>query len=324
MADAIVSFFPEAKLTIGPPTEDGFYYDIDLPRPLTPDDLERIEARMRETIKADHPFECREISRDDAQRMFADNPYKLQIIDEIPSGEAITTYSHGAFTDLCEGPHVERTGDIEAVKLLNVAGAYWRGSEANPMLQRLYGTAFAVFYAIFGIPLGRLADVWDRRKLIAAGLAFWSVMTVLSGGARTFSQLAVARFGVGIGEASATPAAYSLLCDYFSVARRATALAIYSSGIYIGVGLSLFVGGQVVGYWDTAFAGAAPWGLRGWQVAFFVVGLPGVLLALVVRRIREPIRGVTEGVTRAVSLTRHPFRVFGRELLAMLLPPLHL
>ena len=142
MADAIVSFFPEAKLTIGPPTEDGFYYDIDLPRPLTPDDLERIEARMRETIKADHPFECREISRDDAQRMFADNPYKLQIIDEIPSGEAITTYSHGAFTDLCEGPHVERTGDIEAVKLLNVAGAYWRGSEANPMLQRLYGTAF--------------------------------------------------------------------------------------------------------------------------------------------------------------------------------------
>ena len=142
MADAIVSFFPEAKLTIGPPTEDGFYYDIDLPRPLTPDDLERIEARMRETIKADHPFECREISRDDAQRMFADNPYKLQTIDEIPSGEAITTYSHGAFTDLCEGPHVERTGDIEAVKLLNVAGAYWRGSEANPMLQRLYGTAF--------------------------------------------------------------------------------------------------------------------------------------------------------------------------------------
>ena len=142
MADAIVSFFPEAKLTIGPPTEDGFYYDIDLPRPLTPDDLERIEARMRETIKADHPFECREISRDDAQRMFADNPYKLQIIDEIPSGEAITTYSHGAFTDLCEGPHVERTGNIEAVKLLNVAGAYWRGSEANPMLQRLYGTAF--------------------------------------------------------------------------------------------------------------------------------------------------------------------------------------
>src|SRR5215831_11552168 len=101
----------------------------------------------------------------------------------------------------------------------------------------LYGTAFAVFYALFGIPLGRLADVWDRRRLIALGLAGWSVMTALSGLAGSFGQLALARIGVGIGEASATPAAFSLLSDYFPASRRATVLAIYSSGIYVGAGL---------------------------------------------------------------------------------------
>jgi MFS family permease len=103
----------------------------------------------------------------------------------------------------------------------------------------LYGTAFAVFFAVFGIPLGRLADVWDRRKLIALGLAVWSLMTALSGFARSFPELALARIGVGIGEASAAPAAYSLLSDYFPTARRATALAVYSSGIYLGAGLGL-------------------------------------------------------------------------------------
>ena len=138
----------------------------------------------------------------------------------------------------------------------------------------LYGTAFAVFYAVFGIPLGRLADTWDRRKLIALGLAAWSVMTALSGFARTFPELAAARVGVGVGEASASPAAYSLLSDWFPAARRATALAIYSSGIYLGAGLGLGVGGVVVAGWDAAYAdAAAPFALRGWQVAFLVVGL---------------------------------------------------
>src|SRR5690606_25908444 len=138
----------------------------------------------------------------------------------------------------------------------------------------LYGTAFAVFYAVFGIPLGRLADAWVRRTLIAASLAVWSTMTALSGLARNFAELAGARIGVGIGEAGASPAAFSMLADLYPPARRATVLALYSSGIYLGAGLSLMIGGQIVGRWDAAWeGGAAPLGLRGWQVAFFAVGL---------------------------------------------------
>ena len=156
----------------------------------------------------------------------------------------------------------------------------------------LYGTAFAVFYALFGIPLGRLADVWVRTRLIALGLAVWSLMTGASAFARGFVELSAARIGVGIGEASANPAAYSLLSDLFPPARRATVLAIYSSGIYIGAGLGLGVGGLIVQRWDAAFAGVPPpFGLHGWQVAFLAVGLPGLLLALWVASLREPPRG---------------------------------
>ncbi len=123
----------------------------------------------------------------------------------------------------------------------------------------LYGTAFAVFYAIFGIPLGRLADIWVRRKLIAVGLAFWSAMTALSGTARSFLTLGTYRIGVGVGEASASPAAYSMLCDYFPPRLRATAMSIYSSGIYIGAGIGVFLGGWVVDGWNALFpAGDAP------------------------------------------------------------------
>jgi len=183
----------------------------------------------------------------------------------------------------------------------------------------LYGTAFAVFYAVFGIPLGRLADVWDRRRLIALGLAFWSVMTALSGLARSFGQLAAARIGVGIGEASASPSAFSLLSDTFPPARRATVLAIYSSGIYLGAGLGLFIGGLVVDRWDVAYAGvAAPFGLRGWQVAFLVVGLPGLLLALWVATLREPVRGAMDGIHAPPE--PHPWREFARELRAVVPP----
>jgi MFS family permease len=185
----------------------------------------------------------------------------------------------------------------------------------------LYGTAFAVFYAIFGIPLARLADVWDRRKIIAIGLAVWSLMTVLSGLAQNFTQLAIARFGVGIGEASAAPAAFSLLSDSFPAARRATALAVYSSGIYIGAGLGLGLGGWVVERWDHAFEAAAPFGLRGWQVAFFVAGLPGLLLAVWVATLREPRRGSADGIFSPVE--PHPFREFLFELRSVL-PPLTL
>ncbi|MEN8183715.1 MAG: MFS transporter, partial [Myxococcota bacterium] len=183
----------------------------------------------------------------------------------------------------------------------------------------LYGTAFAVFYALFGIPLGRLADVWNRRTLISLGLGVWSLMTAASGLARNFGQLAVARVGVGVGEASASPAAYSMLSDYFPPARRATVLAIYSSGIYLGAGLSLMIGGQVVERWNAAYPHGGPFDLAGWQVAYLVVGLPGLLLAAWVRTLREPRRGQAEGIETPAE--PHPFREFLRELRAVL-PPL--
>ena len=185
----------------------------------------------------------------------------------------------------------------------------------------LYGTAFAVFYAVFGIPLARLADVWDRRKLIAIGLAVWSVMTALSGFAGSFAELAVARFGVGIGEASTSPAAFSLLSDTFGREQRATALAIYSSGIYIGAGLGIAVGGVIVEGWEAAFGAAPPFGFRGWQVAFFAVGLPGLLLAAWVATLREPRRGTADGIFTPSE--PHPFREFFLELRSVL-PPLTL
>lgn len=191
----------------------------------------------------------------------------------------------------------------------------------DAQLGYLYGTAFAVFYALFGIPLGRLADVWDRRRLIGVGLAFWSAMTSVSGLARSFTQLALARIGVGVGEASASPAAYSLLSDVFPRHARATVLAVYSSGIYIGSGLGLFIGGLIVDRWNAAWpvSAAAPLGLRGWQAAFFAVGLPGLVLALWAATLREPPRGLSEGM--AAPREPHPFRAFFAELRAVL-PPL--
>jgi MFS family permease len=185
----------------------------------------------------------------------------------------------------------------------------------------LYGTAFAVFYALFGLPLGRLADVWVRTRLIAIGLAFWSLMTAASALARDFAQLTVARIGVGVGEASASPAAFSLLSDYFPPAKRASVLAIYSSGIYIGAGLGLGLGGLIVDRWDAAYAGSvAPFGLAGWQVAFFAVGLPGVMLAFWVQTLREPIRGQSEGVVEAPPPHPHPFHELFLELRAVVPP----
>lgn len=156
----------------------------------------------------------------------------------------------------------------------------------------LYGTAFGVFYALFGIPLGKLADRATRTRLLATGLALWSTMTALSGLSRTFWQLGAARIGVGVGEATAGPCSYSLLADYFPAHRRATAVAIFSSGIYLGGGFSLYIGTAIAGGWNHAFPiGARPFALAGWQAAFLAVGLPGLLLALWVRSLREPIRG---------------------------------
>ena len=188
----------------------------------------------------------------------------------------------------------------------------------------LYGTAFAVFYALFGIPLGRLADSWYRGRLIAIGLGLWSSMTALSGFATSFGMLATARIGVGIGEASASPAAYSMISDYFPKEKRATAISIYSAGLYIGGGLSLPIGGMVSSRWNAAYpiAADAPLGLVGWQAAFLAVGIPGLLLALWVVSLREPQRGASDGLPQPV-VRPNAWRDFGREL-AAILPPLTL
>ena len=184
----------------------------------------------------------------------------------------------------------------------------------------LYGTAFAVFYAVFGIPLGKLADVWTRKSLISIGLGFWSLMTALSGTARSFGTLAACRFGVGVGEASASPAAYSILSDYFSPRVRATVLAIYSSGVYIGAGIGLFLGGFIVAAWKDAFPdpALAPFGLQGWQAAFLAVGFPGLLVACWVWTLREPVRGISEGLVAEPE--PHPFRETLRSLTSVLPP----
>lgn len=145
MADAIKQLWPEAKLAFGPHTEDGFYYDIDMPHRISPDDFPAIEAKMQEVIDGKHPFVREAIERDAALQLFeqANESFKVETIGAIPKDATLTLYRSGNFVDLCRGPHVEDTGKIRAFKLLRVAGAYWRGNERGPMLQRLYGTAFA-------------------------------------------------------------------------------------------------------------------------------------------------------------------------------------
>ncbi|MCA9159944.1 MAG: threonine--tRNA ligase, partial [Planctomycetales bacterium] len=163
MAEAVLEIYPEAKVAIGPPIENGFYYDFDLGkdengklRTFTPEDLQAIEKRMRQIIGGKFPFEYREVSVEEVRQLFADQPYKLDLIDGLEKGEVdeygneveekpvISTYKHDTFEDLCRGPHVEHTGQIppDGFKLMSVAGAYWRGDEHNPMLQRIYGTAW--------------------------------------------------------------------------------------------------------------------------------------------------------------------------------------
>lgn len=185
----------------------------------------------------------------------------------------------------------------------------------------LGGAAFAVFYALFGIPLGRLADNWSRVRLLSIGLTLWSAMTALSGFAYDKVSLTFARMGVGVGEATASPTAYSLISDYFPKQQKATALAIYSSGIYLGGGVSLFIGASIVEAWNSAWPAGGPMGLVGWQAAFLAVGIPGLLLALWVATLREPVRGAMDGIATTSSPT--PFREFGKDL-SMIVPPLTL
>ena len=166
MADAVLQLFPDAKYAIGPPTEDGFYYDFDVSRPFTPEDLERIEALMRERIAEDVPFIRTEISRDAAKAAFSDQPYKQEIIDGIPQEESIYTLRHGPFTDLCDGIHVERSNQVAAFKLLSLAAAHWRGDERQRMLQRIYGTAFESQEALDGyLEMLAEAERRDHRRL---------------------------------------------------------------------------------------------------------------------------------------------------------------
>jgi threonyl-tRNA synthetase len=186
LAYAVQDLFPDAKPTIGPAIESGFYYDFDRGEPFTPEDLERLEARMREIVRADYPMTGRRVTREEAIEAFRDNPYKVEIAREIPEGEPITLYTIGAFTDLCRGGHADSTGAIGALELENVAGAYWRGKSENPMLQRIYGTAFPTQQELDDYhkfleeaakrdhrKLGAELDLYHVDELAGGGLIFW-------------------------------------------------------------------------------------------------------------------------------------------------------
>ena len=200
MAQAVLELFPEGKFTIGPPIENGFYYDFDLPRNLMPDDLEQIEKRMRQIIQGKHAFKKTIVSAEEAKRIFADQPYKLELIEGLEKGRLdeygnpvqerpeISIYEHDTFVDLCRGPHVENTSEIkpDALKLMNIAGAYWRGDEKNKMLQRIYGTAWEKVDDLKGYlwkleeakkrdhrRLGKELDLFSVSEDVGAGLILW-------------------------------------------------------------------------------------------------------------------------------------------------------
>ena len=142
MAATLVDLYGDVQLGVGPAIEDGFYYDVKLDRALSPDDFAAIEARMAEIVKADEAFERRVVTRAEAEEIFASQPFKLELIAELPEDAVITTYTIGKFTDLCRGPHLPSTGKLGAFKLTKLAGAYWRGDAEREMLTRIYGTAF--------------------------------------------------------------------------------------------------------------------------------------------------------------------------------------
>jgi len=168
MAEAVLNLFPEAKMGIGPAIENGFYYDFDLPRSLSPDDLARITELMKESIRGKHPFRRKEVTREQALEIFKGQAFKIELIRDLPEGEVISVYQHADFIDLCRGPHVANTGQLnsKALALLNVAGAYWHGDEKRPMLQRIYGTIWRTKQDLKA-HLDRLAELErrDHRKL---------------------------------------------------------------------------------------------------------------------------------------------------------------
>ncbi|HQM53049.1 MAG TPA: threonine--tRNA ligase, partial [bacterium] len=187
MAHAVKRLFPQARLAIGPAIADGFYYDFDLDARLTPEDLEKIEEEMRRIAAEDHPFVREEVDRAEAIDLFrkAGERYKVEILEELPEGK-VSLYRNGEFADLCRGPHVARTGLLRAFRLLNVAGAYWRGNEKNAMLQRIYGTAWGSDAELEAYlsrleeakardhrRLGRELGLFDVYEEAGAGLVYW-------------------------------------------------------------------------------------------------------------------------------------------------------
>jgi threonyl-tRNA synthetase len=185
MAEAVQCLFPGAKFGIGPMIENGFYYDFELPRALAPDDLPVIEGKMREIIGQDVPFVTEKMSKEKARKLFAAQPYKLELIDEI-ADTSVTIYRQGSFTDLCRGPHLASTGEVKAFKLTHAAGAYWRGDEKRPMLQRIYGVAFASQKELDNYlslqaeaakrdhrKLGKELDLFSIHEEIGPGLVCW-------------------------------------------------------------------------------------------------------------------------------------------------------
>ena len=185
MAEAVQSLFPEAKFGIGPMIENGFYYDFELPRALVPEDLATIESKMREIISQDVPFVAETMGKEQAQGLFAAQPYKLELIDEI-ADSSVTVYRQGSFTDLCRGPHLASTGEVKAFKLTHLAGAYWRGDEKRTMLQRVYGVAFESQEELDNYlslqaeaakrdhrKLGRELDLFSIHEEIGPGLICW-------------------------------------------------------------------------------------------------------------------------------------------------------
>jgi threonyl-tRNA synthetase len=186
MAEAVLEMFPDARFGIGPAIEHGFYYDFELPRPLTPDDLEEIERRMASNRALGEPFVRKVVTREEAIGIFGDSPYKVELIEGLPQDEIITTYQQGQFLDLCRGPHVPTTAEIGPFKLLSIAGAYWRGDEKRPMLQRIYGTAWPTQDELDAHltrleeaqrrdhrRLGRDLDLFSVNEEIGPGLILW-------------------------------------------------------------------------------------------------------------------------------------------------------
>jgi len=186
LATAVRQLHPEAHIGFGPAIEDGFYYDFEVPRPFTPEDLEAIEAKMREIVAADHHFVREEVDRDDARKRFRDDPLKLERLEELGDDETISVYSDGPFHDLCRGPHLPSTGRIKHFKLLHAAGAYWRGDSRRQMLQRIYGTAWFAKDDLDAYlrrleeaerrdhrVLGKQLDLYSIQEDVGPGMIFW-------------------------------------------------------------------------------------------------------------------------------------------------------